>query len=246
MSPDVAALVVPAVAALAVPLAAPDLDVSEQDVEEPVAAVERVVFDDAGCEVVDNEPRPVVPRPTVPSPPVPRPAMLGLGPAVSEEFAIVVPELDDAEEDDEEAVALDVVTVLEFAELMTPELLTELHGADVLVPALEAPSRPDMLKLGERLTPPPSKVGSAAVPGFSLEQGAVFTVPKSGLVALCGAAVNPLKPVPSGEVEPMPPGVPGLVCAVLWPAPRAVVAIIIAAARRDFIPSPLSVSIFRP
>ena len=100
-----------------------------------------------------------------------------LRPAVSgEEFAVVVPELDDTEEDDEEAVALDVVTVLEFAELMTPELLTEMHGADVLVPALEVPGRPDTLELGERLTPPPSKVGSAAVPGFALEQGAGFTV----------------------------------------------------------------------
>jgi hypothetical protein len=235
---------VPVVAALAVPLAVPDPDVLAQDVEEPVAAVERVVFDDAGCEVVDNEPRPVVPRPPVPSPPVPRPAMLR--PAVSgEEFAVVVPELDDTEEDDEEAVAPDVVTVLEFAELMTPELLTEMHGADVLVPALEVPGRPDMLELGERLTPPPSKVGSAAVPGFPLGQGAGFTVPEYCMVALCGAAANPLKPVPSGEVKPMPPGVTGLVCAVLWPAPRAVVASIIAAARKDFIQSPLSVSIFR-
>ena len=166
----------PVVAALAVPLAVPDPDVLAQDVEEPVAAVERVVFDDADCEVVDNEPRPVA-RPTVPSPPVPRPTMLR--PAVSgEEFAVVVPELDDTEEDDEEAVALDGVTVLEFAELMTPELLTELHGADVLIPALEVPGRPDMLELGERLTPPPSKVGSAAVPGFPLGQGAGFTVPE--------------------------------------------------------------------
>ena len=31
---------------------------------------------------------------------------------------------------------------------------------------------------GERLTPPPSKVGSAAVPGFPLGQGAGFTVPE--------------------------------------------------------------------
>ena len=98
--------------------------------------------------------------------------------AVGGEFAVVVPELDNAGEDAEGAVALDVVTVPEFAELMTPELLTELHRADVLVPALEVPGRPDMLELGERPTPPPSKIGSAAVPGFLPEQGAGFTVPE--------------------------------------------------------------------
>jgi len=159
----------------------PEPDVLEHDAVLPVAAVERVVSDDADCAVVDNEPRPAVPRPAVPSPLVPRPAA-----ATGGELAGVAPELADAAEGDEATVALDVVTVPEFAELTTPEVLTELHGTDAPVPALEVPGRADpevpgradMVEFGERLMPPPSKVVGAAVPGFVVAHGATAVAPE--------------------------------------------------------------------
>jgi hypothetical protein len=70
-----------------------------------------------------------VPRPLVPRPATATPAAPGL------EFAAVVelPELGE-EDDGEEAFALVDVAVWEPSELMTPELLTGLHGADGLDP----------------------------------------------------------------------------------------------------------------
>jgi hypothetical protein len=119
-------------------------------------------------------PRPVVPRLVVPRPLVPRPAMPRPA-GSSAEFAVAVievPELDEDEEDDEVAVAPELL-----GELMTSELLTELHGTDVLVPAPTVLGNPAVGELVETLIPPPSNVGSAAVPGFPVEQGAALTAP---------------------------------------------------------------------
>lgn len=117
-------------------------------------------------------PRPVVPRLVVPRPLVPRPAMPRPA-ASSAEFAVAVvevPELGQDEEEDEVAMAPELL-----GELMTPELLTELHGTDVLVPAPTVLGNPTVGV--ETLIPPPSNVGSAAVPGFPVEQGAALTAP---------------------------------------------------------------------
>jgi len=150
---------------------------SGQAVKESVAAVDAVEV----CDVDPvTEPSPVMPRPAVPRPVAPRPLVpIPAAPrpaASSAEFAVAVvevPELDEDEEDDEAAAVPEL-----FDELMTPELLTKLHGTDVLVPAPTAPSSPGVGELVERLIPPPSNVDSAAVPGFPVEQGAALTVPE--------------------------------------------------------------------
>lgn len=113
-------------------------------------------------------PSPVVPRPLVPSPDAPRPD------TSSAEFAVAVAEIPELDEEDDEVAPLPEL----FEELMTSELLSELHGTDVLAVAPTAPDNPDVGELVERLTPPPSNVGSAAVPGFPEEQGAGFAVPE--------------------------------------------------------------------
>jgi len=100
-------------------------------------------------------PRPVVPRPSVPRPDAPTPD------TASAEFAVAVAEIPELDEED--------------GELMTPELLAELHGIDVLAVALTAPDNPDVGEFVKRLIPPPWNVGSVAVPG---EHGAGLAVPE--------------------------------------------------------------------
>jgi hypothetical protein len=197
---------------------------------------------------VGSEPRLVVPSPVVPRPFVPR--------AVTPVFG-ELPRLDDADEGIEEEFAPDVVVAAEFGALVTPELLTELHGVDVL----SAPT-PEVVKLVVGLSPAPSKLDSAAAPEPSL-QGAGL-VNGAGVIWELLPGVWP-KFAPSGDVAPMPPGLntpvcaafglpkvwpksdpsgdvvpklPGLdvpVCAALWPTPSAVAASSTAAARKDFI-----------
>jgi hypothetical protein len=90
--------------------------------------------------------------------------------AFGAEFGVAVvevPELDEDEEDDEVAMVAELIE-----EFMTPELLRELHGTDVLVATPAAPGSP------ERLIPPPSNVGSVALPRFPVEQGAGLAVPE--------------------------------------------------------------------
>jgi hypothetical protein len=113
-------------------------------------------------------PRLVVPRPFIPRPATPTPAAFGV------EFAIAVvgvAELDD-EEDEEVAVVPEL-----FEELMTPELLTELQGTDV-VAAPTAPGIAPTTELVARFIPTPSNVGSAGITGVPVEQGARFTLPE--------------------------------------------------------------------
>jgi hypothetical protein len=197
---------------------------------------------------VGSEPRLVVPSPVVPRPFVPR--------AVTPVFG-ELPRLDDADEGIEEEFAPDVVVAAEFGALVTPELLTELHGVEVL----SAPT-PEVVKLVVGLSPAPSKLDSAAAPEPSL-QGAGL-VNGAGVIWELLPGVWP-KFAPSGDVAPMPPGLntpvcaafglpkvwpksdpsgdvvpklPGLdvpVCAALWPTPSAVAASSTAAARKDFI-----------
>jgi hypothetical protein len=113
-------------------------------------------------------PRPVVPRPFIPRPATPTPAAFGVG------FAIAVVEV--AEPDDEEDEEVAVVPEL-FEELMTPELLTELQGTDV-VAAPTAPGIAPTTELVARFIPTPSNVGSAGITGVPAEQGARFTLPE--------------------------------------------------------------------
>lgn len=90
--------------------------------------------------------------------------------AFGAEFGVAVvevPKLDKDGEDDEVAMVAELIE-----EFMTPELLTELHGTDVLVATPTAPGSP------ERLIPPPSNVGSVALPRFPVEQGAGLAVPE--------------------------------------------------------------------
>jgi hypothetical protein len=129
---------------------------------------------------VGTEPRPVVPSAVVPRPLVPRavtPRLAVFGELLAA-AAIGLPRLDDADDADEDEFALGAVVAAEFGAVTTPELLTELHGADVLAPAAGLPGSPDAAELVERLNPAPSKVGSAAVPGFPVEHGAGLTVPE--------------------------------------------------------------------
>src|SRR6202043_1306190 len=98
------------------------------------------------------EPRPVVPRPVVPRPLVPSAVPPGLA-VFGELFAVAIvepPRLDDADEADEEEFAVGAVVAAEFGALTTPELLTELHGADA---PLSAPT-PAVVKLAVGLSPP--------------------------------------------------------------------------------------------
>jgi hypothetical protein len=107
------------------------LEIREQKFGEPATPVEGAVACEVDPDIVDNEPRPVVPRPVVPRPLVPRPATPT--PAASGlEFAAVVELTGLGERDDgEEAFPLVDVAVRELVGPLTPELLTELHGAAV-------------------------------------------------------------------------------------------------------------------
>jgi hypothetical protein len=129
-----------------------------------------------------SEPRPVVPSPVVPRPLVPRavtPRFFVFG----ELFAVAGVELpDDSDKGNEEEFALDAVMAAEFGVLMTPELLTELHGADVLVSAPRPAGVPEVAKLVVGLSPPPSKVDRTAALGPALVQGAGLAMPANGAV----------------------------------------------------------------
>ena len=110
-----------------------------------------------------------MPRPFIPRPATPTPAAFGV------EFAIAVvgvAELDD-EEDEEVAVVPEL-----FEELMTPEVLTELQGTDVVVVAPTAPGIAPTTELVARFIPTPSNVGSAGITGLPAEQGARFSLPE--------------------------------------------------------------------
>jgi hypothetical protein len=165
---------------------------------------------------VGSEPRPVVPSPVVPRPFVPR--------AVTPRLAVFgeLPRLDDADEEgNEEEFAPDVVVAAEFGALVTPELLTELHGVDVV---LSAPT-PEVVKLVVGLSPPlvglspaPSKVDSPVAPEPSLVQGAGL-VNGAGVIWELLPAVWP-KSAPSGDVTPTPPGLGVPVCAALEELPE--------------------------
>ena len=221
------------------------------------------------CNVEDwvgSEPRPVVPSSVVPRPLVPRAVTPRLA-VFGELLAVAVvglPKLDDADEADEEEFAVVAVVAAEFGALMTPELLTELHGVDMV---LSAPM-PEVVKpvvglsppfVG--LSPPPSKAPSAPEPplaqGAGLVNGAgviwellpgvwpksapsgdVAPMPRFEL-SVCAELselpeVSP-KFAPSGDVGPMLPGLTVPVCATLWPTPSAVMASIATAGRKDFI-----------
>ena len=98
--------------------------VPEQNIGEPTTLVEGDVVGGVDADIVGDEPRPMVPRPRVPRPVMPRPVV----PTIAE-----VPELDEGDDGTEVFAPVDVA-VAELGELMTPELLTELHGAIELVP----------------------------------------------------------------------------------------------------------------
>jgi|SRR4029077_12501512 hypothetical protein len=115
-------------------------------------------------------PRLVVPRPFIPRPATPTPAAFGVELAVA---VVEVAELDEEGEDEEIAVVPEL-----FEELMTPELLTELQGTDVVVAAPTAPGIAPTTELVARFIPTPSNVGSAGITGLPAEQGARFAPPE--------------------------------------------------------------------
>jgi hypothetical protein len=161
---------------------------------------------------VGSEPRLVVPSPVVPRPFVPR--------AVTPVFG-ELPRLDDADEGIEEEFTPDVVVAAEFGALVTPELLTELHGVDVV---LSAPT-PEVVKLVVGLSPPlvglspaPSKVDSPVAPEPSLHGAGL--VNGAGVIWELLPGVWP-KFAPSGDVAPTPPGLDTPVCAALGELPKA-------------------------
>ena len=102
-------------------------DAPEQYVDEPTTPVEDGVACAADPDIVGKEPRPTTPTPLVPRPLVPRPAMPT--PAAAGEL----PGFDEGE-DGEKALGPVDVAVREFGGVMTPELLTELHGTAERVP----------------------------------------------------------------------------------------------------------------
>ena len=100
---------------------------------------------------------------------MPMPAAFGMELAVA---VVEVAELDEEGEDEEVAVVPEL-----FEELMTPELLTELQGTDV-VAAPTAPGIAPTTELVARFIPTPSNVGSAGITEVPAEQGARFTLPE--------------------------------------------------------------------
>jgi hypothetical protein len=156
----------------------------EHDVSDRVAVDADVPVCNADPDWVGSEPRPVVPSLVAPRPLVPRavtPTLLVFG----EVFAVAVVELpapDDADEADEEEFALGALVAAEFGALITPELLTELHGALLSTP--RPAGIPELMKLVVGLSPPPSKVDRAAVLGPPLVQGAGLATPANGAVVL--------------------------------------------------------------
>jgi hypothetical protein len=84
---------------------------------------------------------------------MPSPAAFGV------EFAVAVVEAAELDEEEDEEVAVGP-ELLE--ELMTPEVLTELQGTDVVVVAATAPVIAPTTELVARFIPTPSNVGARA------------------------------------------------------------------------------------
>jgi hypothetical protein len=170
--------------------------------------------------------------------------------------AVELPKLDDVDEADEEELAAGRVVSLAFGALRMPEVLTEMHGGDVL-PAAAPMGIPEVVKVFAELTAPPAKVGSAVSQGGAFRvlandavapweipetspipgpSGDVAAIPPVLTVPLCAelSVVGP-KSAPSGDVAPMPPGVCIVVCAQPSPTPSVVMARIKTAERQDFI-----------
>ena len=101
---------------------------------------------------------------------MPMPAAFGVELAVA---VVEVAELDE-EGGDEEVAAVPEL----FEELITPELLTELQGTDVVVAAPTALGITPTTELVASFIPTPSNVGSAGISGLPAEQGARFTLPE--------------------------------------------------------------------
>jgi hypothetical protein len=217
-------------------VALPPTEPPEQNVGEPPIPIAGEVICEAVAEPAGKEPRLVVPRPLAPRPLVSRPAT-PIAAAFGIELGVVLALAGlDGEDNATELPLADV----ELGELTMPELLTASHGRGVLDPAPKLPGCGDGIELVERVNPPPSKVGSAAVPWSPVEHGPGFAFPEYGDVTLCGLVARPPRPIPSGDVKPIPLGVTELVCAVLSPVPSAMPSIV-AAMRRVFI----SISTFR-
>jgi hypothetical protein len=158
----------------------------EHDVSDRVAVDADVPVCNADPDWIGSDPRPVVPSLVVPRPLVPR-AVTPTLPVFGEVFAVSVverPKLDDVDEANEEEFALGALVAAEFGALITPELLTELHSADVLLSTPRPAGIPELMKLVVGLSPPPSKVDRAAAPAPPLVQGAGLATPANGAVVL--------------------------------------------------------------
>jgi hypothetical protein len=140
----------------------PPTEAPEQNVGDPPTPVDGAAT--CGGAPVGNKPRPTVPRPAAPKPLVLRPAT-PVPDTSAPEFAAIVelPKLDEGESG-ETVLPLVAVAVGELGELVTPEVLTELHGINVLIPTPSAPGNADSGEFVKRLVPPPSNDADAVVP----------------------------------------------------------------------------------
>jgi hypothetical protein len=147
-------------------------DVLAQDVPELLAAVDSVVSGDADVEAAVDEPRPVVPRAAVPRLEVPRLA-IPCTTVSGEAFGAVPSEAFLAVPSGAVAVADDSIeTELVLAVAAIPDGLTVGQGISAPLVALDLPrGRPLIVVPTESVSPPPSKVGKADVPGLAAEQG---------------------------------------------------------------------------
>jgi hypothetical protein len=145
-------------------------------------------------------------------------------------LAVAIAEFpDDAGEGHDGEFALGAVVAADFgAALITPELLTELHRADVLLAASRPVGAPEVEKLVVGLSPPLvwlssllSKVDSPLVPEPPLAHGAGLAIPPNGAVVISKLlpGVWP-KFAPSGDVAAtLPPGPVAPVCVALGALP---------------------------
>jgi hypothetical protein len=138
----------------------PPPEAPEQNVAEPPTPVDGAVTGDAVP--AGDEPRPTVPSPVAPRPLAPTLAMMPGIPTVEFPDITELPELEGGAR--KTALPLVDVAVGELSELVTPELLTELHGVMTLVPAPSAPGSAEGRQFVEGLILPPSKVGSPIAP----------------------------------------------------------------------------------
>jgi hypothetical protein len=143
----------------------------EQNVGEPPTPVARDVTCEAVAGPAGKEPRLVVPRLLAPKPATPI-AVFGV------ELGVVLALARLDEEDNSAELPPADVVIGELGEPAMPGLLTTLHGRGVWDPAPKSPGCRDGIELVERANPPPSKVGSAAVPSFPVEHGPGFAAPE--------------------------------------------------------------------